>query len=233
MKLLVPFVLMFMSTAAATAQNVQSLAAIDAAVRNHVVGTVDAANDVEIVIGRLDPRLRLPACNQPLDTRFAHGRRASGPQSIEVRCTGRKPWSLYVSVDIARFAEVVIAARPIPRSHVIGEDDLARARRKLAPGRTAYVSDAARITGQLATRFIPAGQPLSTEHVERPHLVKRGQRVILASGTKAISVRVSGTALEDGAAGERITVRNSSSERVIEGVVSEHRFVVVRTGAAL
>ena len=138
-----------------------------------------------------------------------------------------------MSVDIARFAEIVVAARPIARSSVIGERDLARARRKLSVGRTSYVSDTTRITGQVAKRSIPAGQPLSLAHVERPHLVKRGERVILTSGNQAIRVRVSGTALEDGAVGERVTVRNSSSERIIEGTVSARGFVIVRSGAAL
>ena len=233
MKTCLPIVLVLMSSTASAVQTVQSLAAINTAVRDHVAATIDAGGDVEIVIGRLDPRLRLPACDQHLDTRFAHARRAAGPQSVEVRCAGHKPWSLYVSVDIARFAEVIVAARPIARSSVIGVNDLVHARHKLSAGRMGYVSDSARIMGQVAKRFIPAGQPLSLEHVERPHLVKRGERVILASGNEAIRVRVSGTALEDGAAGERVSVRNSSSERIIEGTVSARGFVIVRSGTAL
>ena len=233
MKTWISLCLLLMSSTAGAVQAVQSLEAINTAVRDHVKATIDAGDDVEIVIGRLDPRLRLPLCEQPLDTRFAHGRRAAGPQSIEVRCPGNKPWSLYVSVEITRFANVVVAARPIARASLIREIDLLRERRKLPATNVGYATDAARITGHIAARFIPTGQALRLDHVERPRLVKRGERVILASGDKSIEVRVSGTALEDGAAGEQVSVRNSSSDRVIEGTVSGNGVVIVQTGLGL
>ena len=222
-----------MSSTAGAVQAVQSLAAINTAVSDHVKANIEAGDDVEIVIGRLDPRLRLPVCEQPLDTRFAHGQRAAGPQSIEVRCPGNKPWSLYVSVEITRFADVVVAARPIARASLISENDLMHERRKLPATSVNYVTDAARIIGQIAARFIPVGQVIRLNHVERPRLVKRGDRVILTSGDESIDVRVSGTALEDGAAGEQVSVRNASSERIIEGTVSGNGVVVVQTGLGL
>ena len=212
---------------------VQSLQAIDKTVREYVAATMPMDEDVEIAVGRLDPRLRLPACEQPLGARFTHDRRNSGANAVEVRCEGTKPWSLYVSVNLARYAEIVVATRPIARGVVIDASDLKLERRKLSAAHQDYLTEPDRVTGQIALRIIPAGQALQSHLLERPQLVRRGQRVVLFSGNRAISVRMSGKALEDGAEGDWISVRNLNSNRIVEGVVSARGMVVVNTGGAI
>jgi flagella basal body P-ring formation protein FlgA len=58
--------------------------------------------------------------------------------------------------------------------------------------------------------------------VESQKLVKRGQQVVLLAQTSSIIVKMSGKAMADGAAGEKIKVKNLSSDRVIEGIVTEN-----------
>ena len=57
--------------------------------------------------------------------------------------------------------------------------------------------------------------------------------MVLASVGGAISVKVKATALKNGALGERVTVRNLASKRVVEGTVGGDGLVVVQSGAVL
>lgn len=219
--------------ATVAAAPVQPLEDIERAVAEHVAAGRGQGDDVEYSIGRLDPRLRLPLCARPLTARHTHQARASGPMSIEVRCEGDKPWALYVPVTVARYAEVVVASRALARGAPIAAADLSLERRRIDARHADYLVDPALAAGQLASRPIGHGQVLTRSLLERPRLVRRGDHVVLRSGARGIQVQVKGEALEDGALGERISVLNLRSERVIEGTVEATGSVVVGRGAML
>jgi flagella basal body P-ring formation protein FlgA len=222
----------FASDAAATV-TIQTLASIERAVAVFVEIGIDQRDDVEFTIGRLDPRLRLPLCNEALQTRSTHVQRNSGPMSVEVRCTGTKPWVLYVPVTLTRYAQATVAVRPIARNAVIAAADIALQRRRVSANARDYLSDTTMAVGQIAVRPVVTGQMLTARALRRPHLIRRGDRVVLSAGNPSIAVRVKGEALQDGVAGDRINVRNLSSERVIQGVVTSAGEVVVANSAML
>jgi flagella basal body P-ring formation protein FlgA len=224
---------LLLTAGAPAAADVQPLAAIEAAVRDYVAAELGPEADTTFTIGRLDPRLRLARCDVPLATRFAHARRLRGPASVEVRCEGEKPWSLYVGVTLERYAEVVVAARPLPRDHLIAANDLTLARRALGDGRADYLTDPALAVGRITARALAVDQIVGNGALRRQQLVRRGDTVVITSAGAAIAVHMQGEALADGGAGERIRVRNASSGRVVEGVVDARGVVVVTTGALL
>lgn len=219
-------------TAGAQAADIQSLAAVESAVKGYVGQTLGDSADTEFTVSRLDPRLRLTDCGSALKMRFSREPRG-GPNAVEVRCEGDKPWSLYLTVDIARFAQVVVATRGLARGAVIGADDVGVARRRVNGARMDYLSDVAAAVGRVAARAIGPDQILGAANVSLPRLVKRGDEVIIATGGAAINVRVKGQALKDGALGDRVSVRNLNSKRVVEGVVNADGVVVVQVGAVL
>ncbi len=225
-------VLLSLSTGV-NAEALQSLAAIESAVKDFVGESLRDAGDSEFTLGRLDPRLRLAACANALKMRFSHEAHTGGRNAVEVRCEGDRPWSIYVTVDVARFAEVVVSTRGLLRGAVIGSDDVVLARRRISSARLDYLSDAATAVGRVATRAIGPDQILGAANVMLPRLVKRGDEVTIASVGSAISVRVRGQALKDGGLGERVSVRNLNSKRVVEGVVNADGMVVVQSGAVL
>lgn len=208
----------------------QDLGSIESAVRARVSATVAAVpGATEIVVGRLDPRLRLPRCDHALETRQTPSARGSGAQSVEVRCTGHKPWSLYVPVTVARYAEVMVTARPIARGETLAAADLIRARRRIDGTADAYFTTAEHVVGQVARRALADGEIVARNQLVPPRLVRRGDRVVLSAGSVAMNVVMQGEALSDGAAGERIRVRNLSSSRVVEGTVDAAGVIVVTT----
>ena len=75
--------------------------------------------------------------------------------------------------------------------------------------------------GKVLTRSGSAGQILHPALLAGSVAVRRGQQVILLANSGGVLVRMTGTAVVDGDVGERIQVRNSSSTRIVEGVVRE------------
>lgn len=215
------------------AQTIQSLSSIEAAVKGYVGAQLAADPDTEFTLGRLDPRLRLVACGAALEMRFSHEPHGGGPNAVEVRCEGERPWSLYVTVEISRYAQVLVATRALVRGSVIAQEDVVVARRRLNGTRLDHLRDPAAAVGRVATRAIGPDQILAAANVMLPRLVKRGDEVTIASIGTAVSVQVKGQALKDGALGDRISVRNLNSKRVVEGIVNADGMVVIHAGAVL
>ncbi|NNM00022.1 MAG: flagellar basal body P-ring formation protein FlgA, partial [Gammaproteobacteria bacterium] len=87
--------------------------------------------------------------------------------------------------------------------------------------------------GLVSRRPLPMDALLSPANVEQPRLVRRGQRVRIDAGNRAIAISATGLALRDGRLGETVPVRNPRSERVIDAVVSDHGTVrIVIPGAS-
>ncbi len=175
---------------------------------------------VEVEAGRLDSRLRLSACDAPLEASLPPGGRILGNTTVGVRCTGTRPWTLYVQVKVKVYATVVVTARPLTRGTLLSESDLALAERELSAMPYGHLSGKGQAVGQELKRALAAGAPLAANLIEAPQLVSRGQRVTLLAKSGSVEVRIAGKALMNGAAGERIRVQNLNSRRVIEGVIT-------------
>ncbi|MBK1691551.1 flagellar basal body P-ring formation chaperone FlgA [Ectothiorhodospira mobilis] len=210
-------------SAAGNAPGIQDHAAIQAAARAYLQEVAQdhhgAGVQVRVVPGRLDPRLRLRACGEPLQASLPPGARLMGNTTVGVRCGGPAPWRLFVPMEVRVSGEVLVSRRPLPRDTVLSRDDVRLERRDLDGLHSGYLVDPQRVQGMVLRRSLQAGTVLTPQLVEPRQLVHRGQKVTLMAQNPAISVRVRGEALGDGAYGERVRVRNLSSGRVVEGRV--------------
>ena len=67
-----------------------------------------------------------------------------------------------------------------------------------------------------------------TRRLKLERVVRRGdQIVLLAASAGTMEVRMNGTALDDASVGEKVKVKNSSSQRVVEGIVQAPGIVKV------
>jgi flagella basal body P-ring formation protein FlgA len=169
--------------------------------------------------GDLDSRLRLDRCSIPIEA-FAppNGLRA-GRAIVGVRCEGDEPWKLYVPVEIQLPGEVVVAARPLQRGQILTAVDLDVARRDLSRLHRDYFTDAASLVGKRVKRTLRRHAVVTPRSIEANEVVRRGSDVTILAANPVVEVRMRGKALDDGAAGERIKVRNLSSGREISATV--------------
>ena len=178
-------------------------------------------------IGQIDRRLKLTQCDQPLETFMAPGARTLGKTSVGVRCNGEKPWRIYVSATIDQFAMVYQSSRPLTRGHIVNEEDITLVERNLSQLPYGYILDKNAIMGKQLKRSLQAARVVTPNHLQEPILIKRGDKVILVVRSSGFAIRSEGIAMMNGAAGESIRVKNSSSKRIVEGTVTRTGEVTV------
>ena len=212
-----------MSRAAPAQEPVESTTRIQAA-------AVDAARErtgpsATLGAGRLDSRLRLPACPAPLSAQVQSDR--GGAMSVEVRCDAAG-WKLFVPVDVRQQVPVLVLRRALNRGQVPVAADVAVETRERATLPGAWLDAPAQLEGRMLTRALPAGSVLMPSQLAAPHRVQRGQAVQLVGAAGGFEVRMQGKAMGNAAVGERVRVENPSSRRVVEGEVQADGSVAVR-----
>jgi flagella basal body P-ring formation protein FlgA len=212
----------------AATEDIQPLESIRATAEAFVLEQIGQTSlDVEARAGRLDPRLRLAQCDQPLEAFNAAGSRLGGNASIGVRCDGSRPWKIYVPVRVSREVEVAVLAKSLPRGATLTEDSVRTQRMDTTTLTFGYYSDAGALKGQTLRRAAASGTVITPDLVAIPPMVRKGEQVTLIAQRQGIAIRAPGRAMVDAQIGDLIQVRNLSSERVVEGKVRGPGEVVV------
>jgi flagella basal body P-ring formation protein FlgA len=195
--------------------------AIRETVRQHAE-TYHAADDIttEVEVGRLDSRLKLDACDQPIEAFDSPNGLRNGRGVIGVRCPGSTPWKLYVPVSIATLEDVVVARRPLVRGQALTAADLALEPIDTNRLHKAYFTRVEDVVGLRSKRAVSAGEPVYASQLKREQLVRRNSRVAIIANTGGLLVTMSGKALADGGRGDRIRVENLDSGREVTGTVT-------------
>ena len=212
----------------ALATSLQSPASIKNAVSDYILGQIgEGKNDFEIELDSIDNRLRLQQCSAPLDTTVRGRGALRGRIAIAVSCTQPKRWKFYLGATVREFGNVVVSKQGIPRTTVLSVDDVELKYQELTPLRQGYYSSIDDIAGMVAKRTLLAGKPITPRALNRRQLVNRGDKVTIRATVSGIEVRMSGEALANGANGERISVKNLSSNRIINAVVTAQGIVSI------
>ena len=212
---------LFSGSETASAAEFQTQASIKNAVAEFLQeNTRHLSTPAEIVVGRLDSRLRLAAAHQTMETFLAPGsHRLMGNVTVGIRCKHPKPWTLYVSAKVRIVSDVVVTSQPLSRGAKLERGNLRLARQDLATLRSGYITHLQEAVGKILKQPLSAGTPLAPHHIQTPKLVRRGEQVVIHAYGSGVKVSSSGTALTDGTAGERIRVCNLTTKRIIEGTV--------------
>jgi flagella basal body P-ring formation protein FlgA len=190
-------------------------AAAEAAVRARTVGM----GQVFVRADALDPRLRLPECPAPLAAGLSGDAALRAQVPVGVRCSGVRPWSIYLVVRVESEVPVLVARRALPRDAIPRIADFTVETRRVAGLSAQFVGDAAALDGRRLRRPVSAGEALAIDALAVALVVHRGEQVTLLARAGAMEVRVAAVALGDGRPDERIRVQNAATQRVIEGVV--------------
>lgn len=183
--------------------------------------------NTQIQVGHLDKRLQLHHCSQPLVAYLAPGAKTVGKTTVGIRCDDIKPWALYVPATVNIFSTVYITSHGLPRGHIIHNRDIEQVEYNLAQLNYGYFSDKSKLIGMQTKRRLTQGRVITPTQVKPPLLIKRGEQVALVSKSSLFTVRMNGQAMMDGAYGDLIRVKNSSSRRIIEGKVTQPGVVMI------
>lgn len=191
----------------------------------HEIGHTDASLIVRAQ--PLDPRLRLVQCGKPLSAAIAGDGQPRAHTTVAVHCDGATRWTVYVNVTINSEFPVLVARHALSRDAEVGAADFEPERRQLPGLTTDYVTDPAALVGQRLRRPVASGEALTLAALTPANVIHRGQEVTLIAGSAGFEVRMRAVALSDGRLADRIRVQNSSSQRVVEGIVRSSSVVEV------
>jgi len=181
-----------------------------------------------VTASRLDPRLRLAACDQPLEA-FAQNTTTLGERvTVGVRCASANTWTLYVPVAVEVEIPVLVLRRALARRARVAIIDVEPETRRMPGSAATFLQDVTSLQGHRLKRSLPAGTALTVDMLVPDVVVRRGQQVTLIAASGAVEIRAQGHALTEGGVDDRIRVQNMSSLKVVEGVVVNDS--VVRVG---
>jgi len=116
--------------------------------------------------------------------------------------------------------ELPVPTHRVAVGEILGAGDLRMAR---VPSRQLH-QDPAHATeealGMAARHVLMPGMPIAITDLARPVLVHRGQSVMIALAVPGLSLSAKGEAMDDGALGERIRVRNTLSRAILQAEVT-------------
>lgn len=195
-------------------------------VKDTVARNINAA-EYEISVLPLDSLLKLPECTRPLEAFTVTDSIKAGRTSIGIRCNAEKKWSIFTSVVIKVYENVIILSRPLQRGDIITSQHLAIEKRDVSKLRDDFITEAKQVENKQAARYISAGTILSLRSFIEPLLIKRRDKIIITSMQPAFAIRMNGVAIMDGTKGQRIRVKNENSGRIISATVIEAGLVSV------
>lgn len=102
---------------------------------------------------------------------------------------------------------------------VIRQEDVELDRQPLKRLHKNIITDAGELAGKSAKRSISAGRPIRTDEITRLSIITKGTHITLLYKTPHIEIKTVGEAMDNGAKGDMIRIRNLTSKQVIEGRV--------------
>lgn len=173
-----------------------------------------------VKIGRLDPRLRLPQCAIPLQASLESPAQPIGRVTLRVRCDSHAPWTIFVPSQVNLYRDVAVAVRSLSRNSIVQAADVQLAEREVSSLRQGYLVDLNNVIGQQVIRPVRPNQVIANHALKAAATINKGDEVVISARGRSMSVRMPGIALEEGAMGQQIRVRNIRSQRVIRGRVT-------------
>lgn len=181
----------------------------------------------QIGMDSLDNRLRLQACDGALEVFSTKGVVSLGNQTIGVKCNSPVAWTVYVPVKVKVLKLVVVANRPLSSNQLITQDDIKLQQWDIGSLQHGYLDSTQLVIGQQLKYPVSMGSVIKPNGLEAQKIVHRGEQIMLVAMAGQMEVRMSGTALDDGTLGQRVKVKNSTSKRIVEGVVDAPGIVKV------
>ena len=161
--------------------------------------------------------------------------------TVAVTCSAPIPWTIMLRTEgqiwgddaaVAGGGEsagaiaAVVLRQAARKGQLITADMLELAPFDRAPAEGHFL-DPAKVAGRRLTSNVAAGVPVRERHLQPDWAVKEGGRVSIEMDTGGITVASSGISLENGALGDIISVRNASSNKVLQGIVSDENKISV------
>jgi flagellar basal body P-ring formation protein FlgA len=182
---------------------------------------------VQFKLSSLDPRLNLKACASELRIGFTRQDKISGNTSLNIRCTGPTHWNIHLPVRVDVYDDVLVSRIPLVRGQSLSSTDVKLKKTNISKLNRGYFRQINDLNNLQAKNNLAANKVLDPTNLVPRKLIKLGQKVTIVLNFNGLEVKSSGMALSAASEGQLIKVRNTGSNKIIQGIVSANGQVKV------
>jgi flagella basal body P-ring formation protein FlgA len=199
----------------------QNIIDVAAARIRQMVGMPTGNEDLTVLLDSNPQDQLVPAGGVTMITELPYGIRYSTPTTVivDIVVDGRLVARPVLKFDVRLYRQVLVTARTIGLHDLITADSLRYQRLDIGRLTSGYYTEKDKLIGLAVRRSLPPGLPITDDVLIKPILVKCGSMVTILAHIGDLEVQTFGQALQNGAEGQLIRVRNSSSGRILTGRV--------------
>jgi flagellar basal body P-ring formation protein FlgA len=208
----------------AAAVHAHADAALQQQVRDFAFGVArgPAAPRIEVIVGELDPRLRLAPCEQ-VEPYLPNNTRLWGRARIGIRClSGPSRWNVFLPVTVKVWGRGLVAQGALPAGTVISAADLVQGDVDLAEDASTALAREDLAVGRTLARPLAAGRSLRQSHLKARQWFAAGETVQVVASGPGFRVAGEAQALTQGVEGQPARVKTESG-RVLTGTPTAER----------
>lgn len=120
-----------------------------------------------------------------------------------------------------------MSSRALSKGTILGDSDIYLREFDLKRLTSPYFRNPGELLGREIKRAIAANQILSPSLVKKKLLIRKGDMVYIEANKGPMSIRMTGTATQNGSLGEQISVTNSRSGKTVRGYVKSRGVISV------
>ena len=131
---------------------------------------------------------------------------------------GQEVARVRVNAQVELSLTVLVAARALPRGHVLTDGDLSSGLVPYSQAKGALNEPEAAVGATLKNAVAP-GEPIRERNLGKSLIVRRGDVVTMIARQGDLKVTATGQARQDGALGDTISILNINSKKTVTGLV--------------
>lgn len=162
---------------------------------------------IEVVLGELDPRLKLAPCQQ-VKAYMPQGATLWGKTRVGLRCEqGSVKWNVYWPVTVKVWGQGVVAAAAVEPGQEMAPEDVVLGEVDLAESNSPVLLALSDVLGRSAQRRMAAGQAVRQSDLKARRWFSAGDPVRLQLKGEGFMAAAEGTALSHGDEGRCARIR--------------------------
>lgn len=194
---------------------------------NQAIGQVDSNTlplRMEVVVGELDRKLRLAAC-QEVEPYLPTGTHLWGKTRLGLRCLrGEVKWNVFLPITVKAFGPAWAIKGGVAQGSLLSEADAMQVEADWAELNSPVLANAPDWVGQTAARSLATGQVIRQDMVRATQVFQAGEQVRVVAQGGGFEIATSGFAVSSGVVGQSARVRMDNG-RVLTGQVVDRRTV--------
>lgn len=175
--------------------------------------TTGQPGQVNIVIGKIDNRLKLPSCAN-VSPFLLQGNKPWGKISLGMRCSAPNPWTIYVSAQVQVMADYYVTANPLSQGQLIGASDIRKLSGDLSTLPAGVVTNPTQVVGRSLLASVASGSVLRLDTLKNSPIIQQGQSIKVVSSGFGFQVSTEALALNNANEGQVAKAKTTSGQMV-------------------